>query len=222
MRRTSAATSTSAAGSLLRVLPRGTHQIVLAGQPNVGKSSFINRLLGENRLVTGPEAGITRDSIAIDWVWHDPNPSDPELAERRIRLIDTAGMRKRARVQEKLEKLSVADTRRAIDFAEVVVLTLDATRGLEHGETAGLGGGWATDAARQRDHQRADRHRVQVGVLVLALDPHQADQRRLLQVRDFLIPRDPIKREKFLHPRRKSTPQRSAKMRASSARCRSR
>src|SRR3546814_2250909 len=83
-------------------------------------------LLDEDRLITGPEAGITRDSIAIDWQWHDP-----ESGVREVRLIDTAGMRKRARVQDKLEKLSVSDALHAIDFAEVVVLLLDATRGLE-------------------------------------------------------------------------------------------
>lgn len=115
-----------------REAPDAPLQLAIVGRPNAGKSTLINKLLGENRLVTGPEAGITRDSIAIDWIWHDPNPSEPELAERRIRLIDTAGMRKRARVQEKLEKLSVADARRAVDFAEVVVLLLDATKGLEH------------------------------------------------------------------------------------------
>jgi GTP-binding protein len=111
--------------------PDAPLKLAIVGRPNAGKSTLINRLLGEDRLVTGPEAGITRDSISIDWVWHDPNPSDADLAERRVRLIDTAGMRKRARVQEKLEKLSVADARRAIDFAEVVVLVLDATKGLE-------------------------------------------------------------------------------------------
>ena len=111
--------------------PDAPLKLAIVGRPNAGKSTLINRYLGEERLVTGPEAGITRDSIAIDWVWHDPNPQDPEFAERRVRLIDTAGMRKRARVQEKLEKLSVADSRRAIDFAEVVVLLLDATLGLE-------------------------------------------------------------------------------------------
>ena len=72
-------------------------------------------------MITGPEAGITRDSISIDWEWEG----------RKVRLIDTAGLRKKARVEEKLEKLSVMDTLRAIDFAEVVVLLLDATRGLE-------------------------------------------------------------------------------------------
>jgi GTPase len=111
--------------------PDAPLKLAIVGRPNAGKSTLINRLLGEDRLVTGPEAGITRDSIAVDWVWHDPNPADPELAERKVRLIDTAGMRKRARVQEKLEKLSVADAKRAVDFAEVVVLLLDATKGLE-------------------------------------------------------------------------------------------
>ena len=108
--------------------PRGPLKLAIVGRPNAGKSTLINRLLGENRLLTGPEAGITRDSIAVDWSW--TNPRDGET--REIRLIDTAGMRKKARVVEKLEKLSVADARRAVDFAEVVVLLLDATKGLEH------------------------------------------------------------------------------------------
>lgn len=103
-------------------------KLAIVGRPNAGKSTLINRLLDEDRLLTGPEAGITRDSIAIDWEWTDPQTGET----REIRLIDTAGMRKRAQVVEKLERLSVADARRAIDFAEVVVLLLDATRGLEH------------------------------------------------------------------------------------------
>ena len=101
--------------------------LAIVGRPNAGKSTLINRLLGEDRLLTGPEAGITRDSIAVDWVWTDPATGE----SRKIKLVDTAGMRKKAKVQDKLERLSVADARHAIDFAEVVVLLLDATRGLE-------------------------------------------------------------------------------------------
>jgi len=78
-------------------------------------------MIGEDRMITGPEAGITRDSISLDWQWEG----------RAVRLVDTAGLRKRAKVEDKLERLSVADTKRAIDFSEVVVLLLDATRGLE-------------------------------------------------------------------------------------------
>jgi GTP-binding protein len=77
--------------------------------------------------VTGPEAGITRDSIAVDWSWRDPQSGD----ERAIKIVDTAGMRKKAKVDDKLERLSVQDARRAVDYAEIVVLLLDATRGLE-------------------------------------------------------------------------------------------
>ena len=105
----------------------GPLKLAIVGRPNAGKSTLINRMLGEDRLLTGPEAGITRDSIAVDWEWRDPRSGE----EREIRLIDTAGMRKKAQVVDKLERLSVADARRAVDFAEVVVLLLDATRGLE-------------------------------------------------------------------------------------------
>ena len=108
--------------------PQSILKLAIVGRPNAGKSTLINRMLGEDRLLTGPEAGITRDSIAVDWEWTDPQDG----AVRPIRLIDTAGMRKKAQVVDKLEIMSVADARRAIDFAEVVVLLLDATRGLEH------------------------------------------------------------------------------------------
>ena len=104
----------------------GPLKLAIVGRPNAGKSTLINRILGQDRLITGPEAGITRDSIAIEWEWTDGNGNI-----QPVRLIDTAGMRKKARVQEKLEKLSVMDALRAIDFAEVVVLLIDATRGLE-------------------------------------------------------------------------------------------
>jgi GTP-binding protein len=101
-------------------------KLAIVGRPNAGKSTLVNRMLGEERMITGPEAGITRDSISIDWDWRDPKGGT-----RPVRLIDTAGMRKRAKVQDKLEKLSVADALHAVDFAEVVVLLLDATLGLE-------------------------------------------------------------------------------------------
>ncbi|TPG14523.1 ribosome biogenesis GTPase Der [Sphingomonas oligophenolica] len=104
----------------------GPLKLAIVGRPNAGKSTLVNRMLGEDRMITGPEAGITRDSIAIDWLW-EPAGGEP----RQVRLIDTAGMRKRAKVQDKLEKLSVADALHAVDFAEVVVLLLDATLGLE-------------------------------------------------------------------------------------------
>ncbi len=96
-------------------------RIAIVGRPNVGKSTLINRIIGEERLLTGPEAGITRDSIAIDWVWQD----------HKIKLFDTAGMRRRARVTEKVEKLSVGETLRAIRFAEVAVVMMDAGEALE-------------------------------------------------------------------------------------------
>ena len=99
----------------------GPLKIAIVGRPNAGKSTLVNKMLGEERMITGPEAGITRDSITIDWDWND----------RPVRLVDTAGLRKRAKVDDKLEWLSAMDTRRAIDMAEVVVLLLDATRGLE-------------------------------------------------------------------------------------------
>jgi len=106
--------------------PDAILKLAIVGRPNAGKSTLVNRLLEEDRLITGPEAGITRDSISVDWEWEDF-----EGKLRPVRLVDTAGLRKKARVEEKLEKLSVADTLRSIDFAEVVVLLLDATRGLE-------------------------------------------------------------------------------------------
>jgi len=96
-------------------------RIAIVGRPNAGKSTLVNRLIGEDRLLTGPEAGITRDAIPVDW----------SLGGRAIRLVDTAGLRRKARVQEGLEKLSTADTIRAITFAEVVILVVDATHPFE-------------------------------------------------------------------------------------------
>ncbi|MDU8926401.1 ribosome biogenesis GTPase Der [Alisedimentitalea sp. MJ-SS2] len=91
-------------------------QIAVVGRPNAGKSTLINKILGEDRLLTGPEAGITRDAISLKLDW-DGLP---------VRVFDTAGMRKKAKVQDKLEKLSVSDGLRAVKFAEVVVVLLDA------------------------------------------------------------------------------------------------
>ncbi|MEA2948820.1 MAG: GTPase [Alphaproteobacteria bacterium] len=99
----------------------GPIHIAVVGRPNSGKSTLVNRLLGEERLLTGPEAGITRDAIAVDVTWH----------EQHFRVHDTAGMRRRARIEEKLEKLSVADALNAIRFAEVVILLMDSERPFE-------------------------------------------------------------------------------------------
>ena len=90
-------------------------RVAIVGRPNAGKSTLINRLIGEERLLTGPEAGTTRDAIAVDLDWQG----------RKFRLYDTAGLRRRSRVDEKLEKLSVADALNAVRFAEVVVVLLD-------------------------------------------------------------------------------------------------
>lgn len=92
-------------------------RVAIIGRPNAGKSTLINRFLGEDRLLTGPEAGITRDSISVEWEWRG----------RTIKMFDTAGMRRKAKVQEKLEKLSVADSLRSIRFAETVVIVFDST-----------------------------------------------------------------------------------------------
>ncbi|MGD1885707.1 MAG: ribosome biogenesis GTPase Der [Cohaesibacteraceae bacterium] len=96
-------------------------QVAIVGRPNAGKSTLVNRLLGEDRLLTGPEAGITRDPIAVDWVFDG----------RPFKLFDTAGMRRKAKVQEKLEKLSVSDALNAIRFAECVIILMDAEHPFE-------------------------------------------------------------------------------------------
>jgi GTP-binding protein len=96
-------------------------RIAIVGRPNAGKSTLINHLLGEERLLTSPEAGTTRDSIAVELEWKG----------RSFRIFDTAGLRRRSRIEEKLEKLSVADTLRAVRFAEVVVMMMDAERRFE-------------------------------------------------------------------------------------------
>ncbi|MBN2752368.1 MAG: ribosome biogenesis GTPase Der [Rhodospirillaceae bacterium] len=95
--------------------------LAIVGRPNVGKSTLVNRLLGEERMLTGPEAGLTRDAIASDWEWHG----------RRLTLVDTAGLRRKARIEESLEKLSAQDTLNAVRMANVVALVLDANAVLE-------------------------------------------------------------------------------------------
>ncbi|MGY3138194.1 GTP-binding protein [Bradyrhizobium sp. USDA 4501] len=96
-------------------------RVAIVGRPNAGKSTLINHLLGEERLLTSPEAGTTRDSIAVEITWQG----------RQFRVFDTAGLRRRSRIEEKLEKLSVADALRAVRFAEVVVMMMDAQNKFE-------------------------------------------------------------------------------------------
>ncbi|MGE0564669.1 MAG: ribosome biogenesis GTPase Der [Pseudolabrys sp.] len=96
-------------------------RVAIVGRPNSGKSTLINRLIGEERLLTGPEAGITRDSIAVETEWQG----------RKFKIYDTAGMRRRSRIEEKLEKLSVADALNAIRFADVVVVLIDGERSFD-------------------------------------------------------------------------------------------
>lgn len=92
-------------------------QIAVVGRPNSGKSTFLNQLIGKERLITGPEAGITRDAIAIDWQFED----------YQIRLIDTAGIRKKTNQVQKLEQLSLLDSFRAIRYAQIIIMMVDAT-----------------------------------------------------------------------------------------------
>ena len=96
-------------------------RVAVVGRPNAGKSTLVNRLLGEERLLTGPEAGITRDAIAVELDWHG----------RRFLMHDTAGLRRRSRVEDKLEKLSVSDALEAVRFAEVVIVLMDAAAAFE-------------------------------------------------------------------------------------------
>jgi GTP-binding protein len=105
------------------IAPDAAHpiRVAIVGRPNAGKSTLINRLIGEDRLLTGPEAGITRDAIAVEYAWQN----------HKFRIYDTAGLRRRSRVEEKLEKLSVADALNAVRFAEVVVVLLDVENAFE-------------------------------------------------------------------------------------------
>jgi GTP-binding protein len=157
--------------------PEKPVRIAVVGRPNAGKSTLINRLLGEERLITGPEAGITRDAIAVPLAWRG----------QRFLVHDTAGLRRRSRIEAKLEKLSVADALEAIRFAEVVVLLIDATVAFEEqdlriadliereGRALVLGiNKWdlkeAAPGAIAKLHEQADRLLAQVkGVPVVAV-----------------------------------------------------
>ena len=101
-------------------------RLAVVGRPNVGKSTLVNRLIGTERVLTGPESGITRDSVTIDW----------QADGHRIRLIDTAGLRRKARIDDRLEQLSVADALRAIRLTHVVVLLVDGQAALERQDLA--------------------------------------------------------------------------------------
>jgi GTP-binding protein len=146
-----------------KAAPAGEHpiRVAIVGRPNAGKSTLINRLIGEERLLTGPEAGITRDAIAVDLAWRG----------RPFRLYDTAGLRRKSRVEEKLEKLSVADALNAIRFAEVVVVLVDA----EH-------------AFEEQDQRIADLVEQEGRALVLAVskwDLHEAKPGAIKKLREL-------------------------------------
>lgn len=133
-------------------------QVAVVGRPNAGKSTLINKILGEDRLLTGPEAGITRDAISLQIDWQGVP----------MRVFDTAGMRKKAKVQEKLEKLSVSDGLRAVKFAEVVVVLLDASIPFE-----------------QQDLRIADLAEREGRAVVVAVNKWDAEENKQEKLRDL-------------------------------------
>lgn len=134
-------------------------RMAIVGRPNAGKSTLINHFLGEDRLITGPEAGLTRDSISVEWEWNG----------LPVRLFDTAGLRRRAKITDKLEKLSAADTLRAVQFAEVVILLLDGERQFE-----------------RQDLKIAERVVDEGRALVIAVNKWDAVEDRLKMQRDIV------------------------------------
>lgn len=142
-------------------------RIAVVGRPNSGKSTLINRLLGEERLVTGPEAGITRDAIAVDLTWRG----------HHLRIHDTAGLRRKTRIEEKLEKLSVADAINAIRFAEVAIVLVDAQTPYEEQDI------------RIADLVEREGRAIVIGINKWDLvEPERGAHARLREVTDRLLP----------------------------------
>jgi GTP-binding protein len=139
--------------------------LAIVGQPNAGKSTLMNRLLGEERVIVGPEPGLTRDSIAIDWQWRG----------RPIRLVDTAGLRRKAKVDDPLERLSAIDAMRAIQFADIVVLLVDAVT------VQDFGYGIEKQDLQIAAHVEAEGRGLVVAVNKWDLVEDQAKQRRMVR-----------------------------------------
>ena len=142
-------------------------RIAIVGRPNTGKSTLINRLVGEERLLTGPEAGTTRDAIAVDFEWRG----------RPLRIYDTAGLRRRSRIVEKIEKLAAADARDAVRFAETVIVLMDAQAPFEEQDIR------IVDLVEQEGRS------IVIAINKIDLMPRQANVRqRLRQDADRLLP----------------------------------
>jgi len=145
-------------GDELAEAPERPLQVAVVGRPNAGKSTLINRIIGEDRLLTGPEAGITRDAISVNTNWDGT----------QMRIFDTAGMRKKAKIQEKLEKLSVSDGLRAVQFAEVVVVLLDVEAPFE-----------------QQDLRIADLAEREGRAVVIAINKWDLETDKSVKIRDL-------------------------------------
>ena len=142
-------------------------RIAIVGRPNTGKSTLINRLVGQERLLTGPEAGTTRDAIAVDFEWRG----------RPLRIYDTAGLRRRSRIVEKIEKLAAADARDAVRFAETVIVLMDAQAPFEEQDIR------IVDLVEQEGRS------IVIAINKIDLMPRQANVRqRLRQDADRLLP----------------------------------